>query len=345
MDCDIEKIFDPYDTRPLKIVSRALEKGRIAHAYLITGPDAAATSLTASAVARLLLCSNVSKTRNDLRPCKQCIACKKVLSGVHPDLLQVEPSGATIKIDQIKDIQRHMAFPPLEGDRRVAVINQAESMGIHAANALLKTLEEPPGYGHLILAALNPKAILQTIVSRCQHLHLGPMPEKAISSSLVKIGIDHPYLLHLSEGSIARAGYLVASDTLKLRDLFIAYLQEKECWEAMLMKLAQRASQDQESFKLLIHIIASVIHDVIILSAIRPDNSDGIDDYLYCPDKKEDMANLALNFDMELLEEYADHVMEMEVHLSRNANKLLMALSLLLFWKNKKFGTLFPYGK
>ncbi len=345
MDCDIEKYFDPYEGRPLKIVTRALCSNRLAHAYLITGPDSFVTSANARAAAKLLLCLSPEHNERVGRPCSKCPACRKVDSDTHPDLLQIEPQGAFIKIGQIKEMQRQFSFPPLEGRRRIAVIHHAETLGLYASNALLKILEEPPEYGHLILSAVNPKTLLPTITSRCQHLHQGPIPDKTISDFLASKGISHPYLIHLSEGSVSRAKMLLDADIVGFRDKFIDFLKTQKGWEALLMQLAQQASMDQETFKRLLHVVSSVVHDMLILKSSKPRTANKDTDCLVCKDKKLELADVASDFEACLLEEYSEILLKMEFHLARNANRLLMALALLLFWKIKKFGTLRGYGK
>ena len=345
MDCDIEKYFELHEGRPLKIVARALRTKRLAHSYLITGPDSFITSTSATSAAKLLLCRSPEFSEAGGRPCLVCQSCRKVSNNVHPDLLQLKPQGASIKIDQIKEMQRQFSFPPLEGKRRIAVIHQAEALGIYAANALLKILEEPPEYGHLILAAVNPKALLPTIVSRCQQLHHGPVADKIISDFLASQGSDHSYLVHLAEGSISRAKMLLDADIIELRNKFIAFLKKKKGWESLMMELAHHASKDQETFKMMLHVISSIVHDMVLLKSVGP-GSHKIDNHsLVCPDQKLEIANLAKEFEDWLLEEYSDHLLKMEFHLARNANRLLMSLALLLFWKIKKFGTLMGYGK
>ena len=343
MEYELSKIFDPYETRPLQIIARALKKERLAHAYLITGMDRTITTKAAISAANLLLCEQ-PKDDKVIRPCGECKACLKVSRETHPDLIVVEPEGATIKIDQIKTIQKQFIFQPLEGKKRIAVISQADTLGIYAGNALLKILEEPPPYAHLILGASTPKALLQTVVSRCQHLPLGSLPARSISSFLKQAGMDNSYVQKMSEGSLSKATYFIESDLIGFRDKFIEFLKKEDRWESLLLNLAQKGSQDNDSFKLLLHIITSVIHDMMILNKFKGKSFNSLDKVLFCPDIQEDLVVLAIKFDNYLLEEYASHVMNMETHLSRNANKLLMALSLLLFWKNKKFGRVTAYG-
>ena len=150
--------------RQKSILQRALSGGRLAHAYLFAGPEGVGKRLMALAVARALFCM----TGNG---CGECAACRKLEHSNHPDLHVLEPDGASIKIEQVRAIQRDLSLRPGEGSRKICLIEAAETTTTGAANALLKTLEEPRGDTLLILLTSQPQRLLETIRSRCQPLH------------------------------------------------------------------------------------------------------------------------------------------------------------------------------
>ncbi len=139
--------------RQKEILSRALANGRIAHAYLFSGPDGIGKRLMAMALARAIVCL-------EQRGCGNCLACRKIDHQNHPDLHLLEPDGNSIKIDQIRSFQRELNFKPLEAPRKICMIEQADAMTVGAANALLKTLEEPRGDTLLILLSAQPNRLL-----------------------------------------------------------------------------------------------------------------------------------------------------------------------------------------
>ncbi|MDH3454062.1 MAG: DNA polymerase III subunit delta' [Desulfuromonadales bacterium] len=188
--------------RQKEILRRALANGRLAHAYLFSGPDGIGKRLMALALARAVVCL-------EQRGCGHCQACRKIDHQNHPDLHMLEPDGNSIKIEQIRTFQRELNFKPLEAPRKICLIEQAEAMTVGAANALLKTLEEPRGDTLLILLSAQPNRLLETIRSRCQPLPFTRHPNSRIQAELEKqLGIESTeshVLAALSEGSFKKA--------------------------------------------------------------------------------------------------------------------------------------------
>lgn len=189
--------------------------------------------------------------------CDRCLSCRKVSGLKHPDvkvLLPVPPgvgpervgallqervadpyglSGArvdgSISIEAVRELQREGSLRPFEGKRKVAIILEADRMTVQAANALLKTLEEPPGGMLLILTSARPHALLPTIVSRCQPIRFGPLwPEEvewALTEHLSLEANRARLVAHLSGGSLKRAGELLKEEVTELRDEALRLLQ------------------------------------------------------------------------------------------------------------------------
>jgi len=134
---------------------------------LLAGPDPARLEKEALRLAARLLCP-----QDDLE--LQCDACRRVLAGLHPDFLRVDPEGVQIRIDRIRDALLFGAGRPYEAARRVAVVSRAEMLGVEAGNALLKSLEEPGRFFRWILTTARPEALLPTILSRCVVLPVAP---------------------------------------------------------------------------------------------------------------------------------------------------------------------------
>lgn len=164
------------------LLRRALSEGRLGHAYLLTGPPRVGKRTLALALAKALLCSSGSP------PCGECRTCMLVDRGRHPDLRIVErpPDRKHLSIDEVRDLQHWAGLRPVEGAYHVGVVLHAEDLSQEAANALLKTLEEPPPSLVLVLTAADAGLLLPTVVSRCQHLLLRRVPTAAIAGHLVR---------------------------------------------------------------------------------------------------------------------------------------------------------------
>ena len=188
--------------RQKEILNRSLASGRLAHAYLFSGPDGVGKRLMALALARAIVC-------HEQRGCGDCQACRKIDHRNHPDLHVLEPDGNSIKIEQVRSFQKDLNLKPLEATRKICLIEEADSMTVGAANALLKTLEEPRGDTLLILLTAQPNRLLETIRSRCQPLPFTRHPNSRIQAQLEKqLNIDPTeshVLAALSEGSFKKA--------------------------------------------------------------------------------------------------------------------------------------------
>lgn len=149
-----------------KALSEALSSGRLHHAYLFLGNDRLAVEHFAEDLAATLLCK---QRPAPLKHCGQCAGCSKFIAGTHPDLQRLTPDEKNnISVGAIRSLSQRLAFTPHEAPIKVARIEYAERMNSAAQNALLKTLEEPPGATCFILTSRHRRSLLPTIRSRCQ---------------------------------------------------------------------------------------------------------------------------------------------------------------------------------
>lgn len=191
--------------RAIRFLTQMLQKRSIPHALLFTGIDGIGKRKTAVALGMSLNCLSPG----GVSACGECLSCKKVISGSHPDIITVKPEGTFIKIDQIRTLSRELRFAPLEGNQRIVIINDAHAMNLEASNAILKILEEPPKNTILILTAGQTTDLLPTIVSRCQQIAFRPIPYDKVAEILVDLrGIDRETAKTLAvctEGSLGKA--------------------------------------------------------------------------------------------------------------------------------------------
>ena len=181
-----------------------LASGRVSHATLIVGPPSIGKATLARFFAQALTCSETPV------PCGVCRSCRRIISGNHPDVRVLDAPDETLKIDQVRDLQRELWLSPHEGTWRVAVLCDFERASTEAANALLKTLEEPPAHVVLILTATEADILLPTIVSRCQVLPLRPLPLTEVQQALISHwGADEMQANLLAHVSSGRLGWAV----------------------------------------------------------------------------------------------------------------------------------------
>lgn len=162
----------------VQVLQRSLEKGRLGHAYLFTGSDLAALEAAARTLAKTLNCQQppqVGPAGLPLDCCDTCLSCRKIQGETHADIQWVRPESKLriISIDQIRDLMQIVHLKPTEAKFKVAVIIAADRLNTAAANAFLKTLEEPPADSILILLSTEPQRLMETILSRCLRLNFG----------------------------------------------------------------------------------------------------------------------------------------------------------------------------
>jgi DNA polymerase-3 subunit delta' len=248
--------------RIIDILRRALAARRTAHAYLFAGPEGCGKRATALAMVQAAFCGGRDA-------CGSCPACRKVAAWQHPDLRLLEPDGAFIKIEQVRELQRELYLRPYEAPFKACIVEAAERFHTAAGNALLKTLEEPPGSALLILLSANPDGVLPTIRSRCQAVQFAPVPEAALARFLAGRGVEPgaaALASSLAGGSPGRALELCAGEALAgRRGLLEEVLALSPGEIAPLFAAAERLAADKEGVLGLLDLLTAFFRDVMHL--------------------------------------------------------------------------------
>ena len=189
---------------------RAASQGRLPHAFLFVGPEGIGKHGFALRLAQALLCERVPE--GELDPCGACPGCLQVMAGTHPDVLRVArpEDRQELPIRVIRDLCIDLGLKPMSGKRKVAIVDDADDLNDEAANAFLKTLEEPPPGSTLILVGTSAEGQLDTILSRCRVVRFDPLSDVELVEVLLEQGIagspeEATRLARLGEGSVARA--------------------------------------------------------------------------------------------------------------------------------------------
>ena len=261
---------------------KSMSHGRARHAYLITGTESIGKLTLARAFAMTLNCTNADEAN---RPCGECRACLRILSGNHPDVTYAEHDATTgaLKIEEIRRVTSMLALKPFEARHRIAIFPNFDRAQDRAQDALLKTLEEPPPNAVLILLAESTDTLLSTITSRSQVIPLRPIPAESVYAILTEryhVEPDHANLLaHLSAG---RPGWAIRAvedpamldqrtDALNLLEDILSRNR------AGRFDLADGLSKDRLSIRPLLELWQTYWRDVLLLvtnSGLTPANGD-----------------------------------------------------------------------
>ena len=270
-------------THACEFIRRALQNDRLHHAYLFTGPEGVGKALSAHALAQTLLCTQPA---DDGDACGTCHACTRVASRQHADLHILEREERkdggrerTIKIAQVRELQRALTFKAFEGYRRVIILEDAECMTPPTANALLKTLEEPGIDTHFVLVSDAPHRLLPTIISRCQRVRFSPLHPELIARKLEELeslsSEQAAVLSRLAEGSLGRALSLADNDLMDVRADLLARLgvvdEQSTSLNDTLGFAAELARPDQRTLlPTIFHLLRTWYRDVLALQGGMP---------------------------------------------------------------------------
>jgi DNA polymerase-3 subunit delta' len=329
---------------PIEILQRARARGRVPQALLFQGAESVGKATTARLFAAALLCREPQSA-----PCGECASCRLIASGGHLDLRQVgllakpsvtggageEPTASEdlrkfILVDQIRELSGIAALAPRVSGRRVFVIDPADQMNVAAQNALLKTLEEPPGQGVLILIASRPYLLLPTIRSRCFTVRFAELPTRELAELLTRRGIEAAEALaraSLAEGRPGRALELDLAALREKREEILESLEELVGSRAALAELADHAARlAGRSETTLIEGLA--IAEALLRDATRAATRQG-DPSLIHADLAERLERLGQRLDPQRSAALVRSLERLRAELRFNVNRTLVAESLL----------------
>ena len=308
--------------RAVTQLRKALQSDRLAHAYLFHGPNGTGKKLAALQFAKALYC-----TAAIADACGACTTCHKIASRNHPDVLVIEPEGASVRIEAIRRIQNHLSYKPYESQRTTIIIDGCELLTLPASHALLKTLEEPPGNALLLLLTGRKEALPLTILSRCQLLPFQPLAPQHIASILSQQGVDDETAraaASLVEGSLdafsetepaqilakRQAAYTLLSDALGAKD-------------SSLFSKARQFAGRREQCEELLRWLELLCRDMVVLK-VAPAIS------LYNQDVRAELNELARPLAHERLLDTCDLIEQLRHYLAMNVNPQLVFERLLV---------------
>ncbi len=304
----------------VNLLKRAVETGRVSHAYLFFGPESVGKKYTAIQFAKVLNCAqNLSDS------CDSCFSCQKIDKEIHPDFQLIEPDGIHIKIDQIRELNKNSQLSATIGKKRIYIIDGVEKMEEAASNSFLKTLEEPNASVVFLLITANIEALFSTIISRCQLIHFNPLGVKEIKEILEKkyeISSELAELpARLSNGKISEALRIYDEKILERRkeiiDLLLNLSLDKV--DNIFSKAEEWAKKENsQDVNDILNLISSWYRDILIYKECKGDI-----EMLANIDKTDKISALANKFKTENLNKILENIENTKWMIFRNINKQL----------------------
>ncbi|MBI1745298.1 MAG: DNA polymerase III subunit delta' [Acidobacteria bacterium] len=306
----------------------ALQHGHLAHALLLAGPEGVGKKRVALELAKRLNCQKPVSAE----PCDACSSCRRIPQNLHPDVQVIAPTESVyIRIEQARYLRTEAYFRPLEGRRRVFIIDEADRMNKEAANAILKTLEEPPETTVIILITASPQALLPTIRSRCQLLPFSPLPLASISAWLQAQGkyakaTDAELTARLSLGSIGRALDIDLPAYKELRNEAFLAAENVVILKSFveINKSALASGKDRKAFEAYLSVLLLLLRDTLVFKHLNT-----MDLVVNC-DMRDALKRLAGKAPFELLSAFIDRLNQVRSALDRNINRQMALEALLL---------------
>jgi DNA polymerase-3 subunit delta' len=310
--------------RPVRLLQKAILNDHLPQAYLFLGPEGIGKRRIALNLAKTLNC--VEK-KDDC--CERCLSCRKIEDSNHPDVSVITPDGQFIRIEQVRQLQRSLNYRPYEGRKRVCILDGADRMKAEGANALLKTLEEPPPDTLLVLLAAEGGSLLPTIVSRCAQVSFTSLPIGQMTEELARrLSLEKreaKILAELSQGSPGKALEMFDQDLWEKRQNIIQDLMDLSS-QGVERAFAVAASLANlgENLPSVFPVMISWYRDLIIWT------EQGDVDRLINQDFFEEIKGRANTMSRGALIRRIDAINETSKALNRNVNRLLAMESLML---------------
>ncbi len=315
----------------IKHIQNAIEKDRIAHAYIIDGQKGMGKMTVAMTFAKALQCEQTMNA-----PCDTCVSCRAFDSGNHPDVIMVSPSKKKgIGVDDIREqINKDINIKPYQYTYKIYIIDNADTMTEQAQNALLKTMEEPPAYARILLLSNNKNKFLPTILSRCVILTLKPIADnemlKYIINELHIPGSQADLYVSFSQGRIGRVHELVNTSTfLDMREACIQVIQQLFDSDMYQIFNSQKALESfKEVFDEVIELFISWFRDLFIIKSLNSKQ------YLIHKDKYNLLFQQAKRLSYDKIGNILEELVKTKNKLNYNVNFQLLVEMLLIHIKN-----------
>jgi len=292
-----------------------LQAQSLAGAYLFSGQEGLGKYLAAITFAKAINCLN-----SEGDACGVCVSCRKIDKGEHPDVHFLEPQEGSdaLKVEDVRQLQRKVSLRPYEAKKNIVLIREAHCLTAEAANALLKTLEEPPEHAVFILTSSKQALLFKTVISRCRIIRFAPLARQALEEIMENdFGIEQPrahFLGYFSEGRIGYALALRESDLLREKNRIIDEFALSPAGSAETVK-------EKEDLRVVLNVLATWFRDIYMVKTGLPHSE------LINLDRRDELLGFINRYAWPALDSIMNTISESLFYLERNVNTKLLLLN------------------
>jgi len=308
------------NVRIKRILKLALERARVPNSLIFCGPEGVGKKEMAMTLAKSLNCLELVDDA-----CDACLSCAAIIGGRHPDVMTIAAEKQEIKIEQIRFLKQMTSLRPMTGKKRVFIIEDADEMNAEASSSLLKVLEEPPLYSHIILVTDSPFLLFPTIRSRCQTLAFSAIGREEIEEILLERNFEREQariLALLVDGNLERALEFEWDEVRALKEeawrLFEALVSTDRS-ALFLERFGGLAKAVQEEFGRTLEVFSSFVRDILLL------RTGGDPRLLLNPDLEEKLREAAADWPVRRVLAVLEELDFVLAELPGNLNKGLLA--------------------
>ena len=310
---------------------KAVKEKQLSHGYIFEGAHGVGKNTFAIELAKFILCEQ----KEGDRPCNECKSCSMINAGTHPDVIYIDKDTKVTKVETIREnIVREMDIKPYQSDYKIIIVKAADSISIQGQNAMLKTIEEPPGYGIIILVCENLASLLPTIKSRCIVVRFNPIQKEQMKNYLEHrgiTGVQQQVFEKISNGSIGVVNEILEDETyLEVRKQSIHYLNRLEKAQIMdLYEIVKEVTDDKENIERLLEFWLLWYRDIAVVKATNSDD-------LYYKDYYEQLLDMSSKLTYNKVSQNIEFIKHAILDIRQNIYSTFVIENLLLKLKERK---------
>lgn len=311
--------------------NRAISKNQLSHSYIFEGPVGVGKNTFAIELAKVIMCEN----EHGDKPCNECSSCHMINAGTHPDLIVIDKDTNVTKVDNIRDnLIREMEIKPYRSDHKIVVVKAADTVNVQGQNAMLKTIEEPPSYGIIILVCENMGSLLPTIKSRCITVRFNPLNKEETDQYLMSRGVTgtrKDVVSKLSDGSIGVINDILEDEHyMEVRQQTVGFIERLERANLMeIYDMVKEMTDLKEDLEQILKFWLLWYRDVAVYKTSKSRD-------LYYVDYQKQLLDMSSKLTYNKVSQNIEHIKKAILDIKQNIYSTFVIENLLLQLKERK---------